>query len=145
MKTVEFELGGKKYTISERKRKANAKWRRLLEAELVKLSDLISGVPEIDVSSAKSLGDLVRMVAAKITGSVDIMAKLLIAYSPTLEADEERIDEDAYDSELLAAFTEVLSLAYPFGSLMKGMGGLIALGRAGNSPTTGSSSSQSMG
>ena len=45
------------------------------------------------------------MVLVAVTG-------LLADYAPDLPL------EDAYDSEILEAFTEVLGLAYPFGSIL---------------------------
>ena len=47
----------------------------------------------------------------------DLLIDLLFAYSTELAAEREDILDAAYDSELITAFTGVLSMAYPFGSL----------------------------
>lgn len=128
MKTETVVIGDKQYTIKEAKRKANAKWRLLFQTQFTEVADLIEGLPSTELTPT-AVGDLIRQITAKVGGSVDMLAELVFAYSPELAADRETIEEEAYDSEIMAAFTAVLKLAYPFGSVVETLSGLAALGR----------------
>jgi hypothetical protein len=66
----------------------------------------------------QSLANVVRSVSGLLLTSIDTVKDLLASYAPSLPL------EDAYDSEIMDAFTEVLGLAYPFGSLLKKVRGL---------------------
>lgn len=143
MRTEIVEIGGKSYTINEAKRKANAKWRQSFQVQFTEVADLIEGLPGTEMTS-QAIGQLIRQITSKIGGSVDEMAALVFAYSPELAADKETIEEEAYDSEIMAAFTAVLKLAYPFGSLIEMVSGLSSLGQ-GTKETSLNSSSASTG
>lgn len=140
MKSETVTIGEKPYTIREAKRKANAKWRQRFQAEFVEIAALIEGLPKTDLT-ADAIGGLLNQIVAKVGGSVDILAELVFAYSPELAADRETIEEEAYDSEIMAAFTAVLKLAYPFGSVIETLSSLAELGRKGKSTSPNSSSS----
>ncbi|MCB8988081.1 MAG: hypothetical protein H6661_10080 [Ardenticatenaceae bacterium] len=128
MKTADVVIGEKTYTIREAKRKANAKWRQRFQAEFTDVAALIEGLPKTDLT-AEALGGLLHQIVAKVGGSVDTLAVLVFDYSPELAADQQTIEEEAYDSEIMAAFTAVLKLAYPFGAVLEALSGLVALGR----------------
>lgn len=138
MKTAVVTIAGKPYTIREPKRKANAKWRQRFQAEFSDVAALIEGLPRTEMTP-EALGGLLHQIIAKVGGSVDTLAVLVFAYAPELAADQETIEEEAYDSEIMAAFTAVLKLAYPFGSVVEAVNGLVALGRT-DRPTSPSSS-----
>jgi hypothetical protein len=57
-------------------------------------------------------------VSGLLLNSIDNVKVLLASYAPDLPLD------DAYDSEIMDAFGEVLTLAFPFGSLIKRVRGL---------------------
>lgn len=139
MRTETVQIGDKQYTIREKKRKANAKWRQAFQAQFTEVADLIEGLPTIDLTPT-AIGELLRQITTKVGGSVDKMAELVFNYSPELNKDREVIEEEAYDSDIMAAFTAVLKLAYPFGSLVEMLSGLSSLGREA-SPTSPNSSS----
>ena len=128
MKTETVTIGQKTYTIREAKRQANASWRLRFQAEFVEVAALLEELPQTDLT-AVALGGLLWQIVAKVGGSVDVLAELVFAYAPELAADRETIEEEAYDSEVMAAFTAVLKLAYPFGSVVETVSGLAALGR----------------
>jgi len=128
MKTETVEIGGKTYTIHEAKRKANAKWRQRFQAEFVDIAALIESLPGAELTP-ETVSTIIRQIVDKVGGSVDTLAELVFSYSPELEADREFVEEEAYDSEIMAAFTAVLKLAYPFGSALEALNSLAALGR----------------
>lgn len=138
MKTAVVTIGEKSYTVREAKRKASAKWRQAFQAEFTDVANLIEGLPRTEMTP-EALGGLLHQIVGKVGGSVDILAELVFDYSPELAADRETIEEEAYDSEIMAAFTAVLKLAYPFGSVLETMNGLVALGQKAK-PTLPSSS-----
>ena len=114
-KTVEITLNEATHTIRELRSRENAAWRRRLEEPFKELAGALEGAPGTDLTDLQSIAQLVRAVGGMLLQSIDTVKMLLIAYAPGLQAN---IDE-AYDSEILDAFTEVLGLAYPFGGLIR--------------------------
>lgn len=135
-------LGGRQYQVAELRSRPNAAWRARLQVPFESLVAKLQAAEATDLSDAQGLADLVRSVSGTLLGSVDILTGLLFCYSPELAADRERIEAEAYDSELLEAFVAVLGLAYPFGDVAAKIGGLAALGRK-RPPTSPSSPSAS--
>jgi len=123
MKTVTVTLNGQEYQVEELRSRANREWRARLESHFSEVTDALKHAPNTDVTDAQALSNLVTAVSGKLLQSVDILAGLLHDYAPALPLD------DAYDSEILAAFTEVLKLAYPFGEMLSQFKG--ALGSVG--------------
>ena len=111
-KSVTVTLDGKEYTITEKRSRDNAAWRKKLEGPFQDLAGLLESAPGADLTDGQSLANLVRSVSGMLLGSIDTVTQLLAEYDPALPL------LDAYDSEILEAFTEVLGLAYPFGSLL---------------------------
>lgn len=117
MRSAIVTLGGVQYTINELPSRRAAQWRQSMQIKLGDVSALIESAPETDISSGVALANLVRDVGSTLIGSTDTLVELLFAYAPAMAADRERIENECYDSELIAAFVEVVKLAYPFGQL----------------------------
>jgi len=115
MKTVTITLNGTEYQVEELRSRANAAWRAQLEAHFEELAQALDGMGTLELTDGAALGNLVRTVSGKLLRSVTLVGDLVGAYAPQLE--EAR--EEAYDSELLDAFTQILSLAYPFGVILE--------------------------
>ena len=111
-KSVKVFLDGKEYTITEKRSRDNAAWRVKLEVPFQDLAGLLESAPGADLTDGQSLANLVRSVSGMLLGSIETVTGLLAEYDPSLPLD------DAYDSEILDAFSAVLGLAYPFGSLL---------------------------
>ena len=111
-KTVKVFLDGTEYTITEKRSRDNAAWRKSLEGPFQDLAGLLESAPGTDLTDGQSLANLVRSVSGMLLGSIETVTGLLAEYAPDLPL------LDAYDSEILEAFTEVLGLAYPFGSIL---------------------------
>ena len=123
MKSVEITLGGKQYTVAELPLRKNAAWRQKV-GELV---GTVAGQVEAtqnDLNSTADLIGVVNQVRSVLVTAPDALTALLFDYSPTLAADRERIEGEVYESELLAAFVEVLKLAFPFGEILSWANGL---------------------
>ena len=117
-KTVTVILDEKEYTITEKRSRENAKWRRELGGPFAQLVDLLEAGPDVELTDMQSLANVVRSVSGLLLTSIDTVKALLASYAPDLPLDE------AYDSEIMEAFTEVLGLAFPFGSVVNRIRGL---------------------
>lgn len=129
MEKTTVSLGGQESTVVELKRKANSAWRQRLQAEFADIAQLIGDLSNIKIEDGEALKNVMVTVTSRVSSSLDTALELVIAYSPTLENDQERIVEEAYDSEILQAFIAILGLAYPFGSALSTISGLVALGQ----------------
>lgn len=124
MKFVNVTLGGQSYTVNEQPRKKNAAWREKFQADFVEVADALAGAAETDISDSSNIAELVRGLMGQINGAVDKLLPLLGEYAPNIAADMPRIEEEAFESELIDAFIEVLALAYPFGRALQAIGSL---------------------
>lgn len=118
-KTATVTLDGTEYTITELRPKANAAWRARLREPFSELAALLESGPDTEITDLASLANVVRSVSGLLFESIDTLTALLAEYAPDLPLD------DAYESEQLEAFTEVLSLAFPFGALAARIRGLL--------------------
>jgi len=127
MRTVKVTLGGTTHTVQELRSRENAAWRQELESHFEDLAQLLDDAPGLDLTDGQALAGLVRSVSGKLLRSVDVIRELVLAYAPDLEG---ALDE-AYDSEMLDAFTKILGLAYPFGSVLESLLKVAELGSPG--------------
>jgi hypothetical protein len=118
MKSVVIVLGEKKYTIEELARRKNAAWRERLEETLKPLVEILQAAPNVNIQNLDDVSALVSNASGLLLGSIDRIVEALLAYSPQLERDSEWIGENCYDSEIVEAFTKILTLAFPFDSLV---------------------------
>lgn len=131
METKEITLGGVTYTIQELPRRKNAAWREQLRQDLAPVAGFLERVPTLEVNTGAEAADLIRGLLAGVNGALDRALELILAYSPALLEDRERIEAEAHDSEIVGALLPILELAYPFGTLAQGwdLQRLIALGQ----------------
>lgn len=111
-------LGGQQYTIEQRSMKQNLAFRDKVTDPIQKIAVLLTSWKDIEISNGGDILALIGVVKDVLLGSMDIVIGALFSYSPTLEADRERIENEAYDDEAIAAFGEVLKLAYPLDQLV---------------------------
>ena len=112
MQKVTVVLDEREYVIEEKRSRANRKWREQLEGAFAGLAGALEDAPETDVADGQALAGLVQRVSGTLLHSVETLTELVVAYAPELPLD------NAYDSEVLDAFTAILGLAYPFGSMV---------------------------
>lgn len=118
MRSVTVKLADREYIVNELKARQNQEWRALLKGKFTDIADLINSAPKTELTS-DSISILIRSMSTAIMDSVDDVRGLLLAYSSKLDDDHEYIEENAYDSEIMTAFVEVLTLAFPFGGLFR--------------------------
>ena len=131
-------LGEKEYTITEAGHRRAKGWKKAfmdrfyqpLQAQLVDLNAL-----DLDSLSLGDLPTLSPFVETLLTDTVDVVAELVISYSPVLEEDRDAILEAASDRQIIAAFWEVLKLANPLSvEALAQLSGLAKIGTLPNSP-----------
>ena len=127
-KSVTVTLAGREYVVAELPFRANVEWRKRLTGMAEDLTTLLEA-PGLEFTPA-TIGAILRQVADLLLRAPDMLVEMLYAYSPEIAADAERIGSEAYESELLGAFIEVLKLGYPFGSQLQSLAGLL-IGSAG--------------
>jgi hypothetical protein len=119
MHSVTVRLNGQEHVITELRSRANAAWRKKLEVPFQDLAKTLEQAPSVELTDSQALAHLVRTVGMTLLDSMETVQNLLVEYAPDLRAD---VDE-AYDSEIVEAFTAVLGLAYPFGSVLSRLQG----------------------
>lgn len=129
-------IGGRTYKVTERPARKNAEWRAELAAAFGPLARVLEQVPQmLDVELTRGemprLAELVQAAGGALLAAPDELRRLLYLYAPQIGQDAEALEEAAYDSEYLAAFTAVLQLAYPFGSYLRVLRQVIQSGSAG--------------
>ena len=130
MNQIEVELGNKTYTVKELPTRKNEAWREGLEGILDPLIGVLAGVADIEVDAA-NLGELIpsaKVVAQVAMKSPETVRDLVLSYSPALESDRDRLLDEAYDSEFVGAFTQIIGLAYPFGGMVQAVRRISAAG-----------------
>ena len=125
-KSIKVLLNDQEYTITEKRSRENAEWRKELGGPFSQLVDLLEMGPDVELNDLQSLANVVRSVSGLLLNSVDTIKGLLASYAEMPDLD------NAYDSEIVEAFTGVLALAYPFGSLLTKIRGLSARQTAQN-------------
>lgn len=123
MRSVTVVLEGQEFEVTELRRRDSREWRERLEAEFGELSDAIQGAPDVELTDAQALGNLIRSVMGRVLRAPDIVADFLVDYAPNLKD----AVEDGYDSEIIEAFIQVVGLAYPFGSAVQRLATQIGL------------------
>lgn len=124
-------LGGQAYTIEELPARRNAAWRKQLEARLSPILGIIEQAGAgLELRTNEDLMKVAGQVGQLLVTAPDLLIELLFAYSSDLASQQETILDTAYDSELITAFTAVLGMAYPFGSLAR----LISLANGSTKP-----------
>ena len=115
MRKVKVTLNGQEYEIKELRSRANAVWRQSLRKPFDELAEALETGLDIELTDASGIGSIIAKAADLIVGSIDKLIILLLEYAPELE----EAAKEAYDSELIEAFSAVLSLAYPFGAVLR--------------------------
>lgn len=108
-------LGEQEYTVCAPGFVRAKVWKKRLLTEVKPLFDQLSAAPDIQFDSPADLLKLLPLADKLLIDGVDTMLELLLAFSPVLEEARAYIEENASDKQIVAAFTDVVSLADPFG------------------------------
>jgi hypothetical protein len=129
VRTITVSLAGREYSIRQLPIKANRAWREKFEDPIQRLVGSFRDALHLtsqEFPDGKGLllgvgGFLathIEDVTQILLGSFELVEEAVFAYAPEIAADRERLEEEAFDDEMIAAFLKVVQLAYPFGQLM---------------------------
>lgn len=124
MRTVTITLGGVDYTIRQLPMRAEAEWRKRLQAQLEPLLSMMSGYQELSFDGPADFVAFLRTLTPMLMNAPDIMLEMLYAYAPELARQADAIETGSYSEEVMEAFLEVLPLAYPFGAALERLSAL---------------------
>lgn len=128
MRSETITLGGNQYVVTELPTKKNSAFRADVNQAFEPLAKALEAGPKlfarfdgadtvIDAPLANTVAQLVQGAGGVLLNSPDKLRELVYDYSDAIAIDAEQLEEVAYDSEYLTAFTKILGLAYPFGSV----------------------------
>lgn len=117
MRTERVTLGGREYMMAELPLRKNAAWRQQLGAELEQWGNLLGQTNEVDLNNLSGVLPVLRRAGDMVLQSPERIAELVFAYCSDIAADRETILDNAYESELVEAFSACVKLAFPFGKL----------------------------
>lgn len=144
MEKIEITLAGQTYLVGKLPYGRSKQWRekhgKVVEELLAGLSDfmpLLEQLENIDDWKQLPLPELLGIVVNRF----DVVSKLLLDapdlafealcdYSEEIKKDKERIEEEAFDDELVGGFLEVLKIIYPLATMLVDLAGGEATGRA---------------
>lgn len=112
-----ISLGGTTYPVEQLRMADNKAWRTKLSTPFAQITGILQNYQDLEINNAGDIAAVVQLVSDVVLGSVDTVIELLFEYSPVLAEDRARIEAEAYDDEAIAAFAQVLELAFPFGAL----------------------------
>ena len=118
-------LGGQKYDLVPLPIKASRAWRAKVKAPLEQIIHTVAGMPDVSLESlelAAILG-LVQHIFCTVADAPDILLAWLYEYAPNIAADQERIENEAFDAEVADAFAAVVKQVYPLARLASALGG----------------------
>lgn len=130
-KTVKVHLGGREYVLTEKVMGVTQKWReqlrkssvmlifQSLDSAVASVIDVVDGgIDNLEAGQVISIARVLPIIVNGLSNSIDDVLDLLFDYSPELKADKKWLEGNAYDSEAIAVFIEVLKLNFPIGALL---------------------------
>jgi hypothetical protein len=111
IKTVTVKLGEREYIITEAGFMRAKKWKSLLMGELKPLFDELNGAQNISFDTPSDLLKIAPFIERIFLQAIDTIFDLLLVYAPSIETDKEYIENHATDTQIFAAFQEVIKLA----------------------------------
>lgn len=111
-------LAGQDYEVAQLPMKGNKEWRDRLTEPVDKIVALLQNYRDIEINTGADIAGLFLVVKDILLGGMDLLLDALFDYAPALAADRERIENEAYDDEAIAALGGVIGLAYPLDRLL---------------------------
>ena len=121
-RSTTIKLGDEDAELHQRRTRESSAWRKSLEAparDVIGRFTKIIDWQSVDLANGEGVSALASAAIPLLTDSLDTIRELVAGYAPELT---DRLD-DAYDDEVIAAFVEVLRLAFP----LTGLAGTVGL------------------
>jgi hypothetical protein len=109
-------IGGVDYEIRPKNIRQSRAWREQFQAVIAPIITALR-VQEVKLNDLNAFADIFEAVRAQIIGAPEILFDMVCSYCPDIEADRERIENEAFDDEIVRAFVAVLKVVFPLGSL----------------------------
>lgn len=120
---VTVRFAEREFTIKPLTLRHSRAWRQAFKAQADPLLGIVAQAGEIELSQSAEMVPLLGQFGPLLIESVDILADLFFQYARLGEVDRDWIEDNGTDDELVAAFMEVLKLAYPFGQVTRLLSG----------------------
>jgi hypothetical protein len=117
LKTV--MIGGKEYSFQPLPVKQAQAWRELLKVPFTQINASLTQVDQVQLENVANVASVVEQFSGTLINSIGTVLDLLCAYAPEIRDDRERIENEAFDYEVVDAFAEVLKQIFPFGNLLR--------------------------
>lgn len=122
MNSISVTLGGKEYKIDQLPIRKSRAWREEFKTPISQILTGVEAAPGV-LESKDVKGMVALMVVAKdvLLNSLDTVLDMLCKYAPAVATDRERIENEAFDDEVIQAFVKILELVFPFGEVGKAL------------------------
>ncbi len=142
-------MGGREYFVTEKFSGLTERWRKTLRESAVfitlqSIDNVVALVGQVveeneekfNIASLTSLAGFLPGILNSLANSMDDIKLLTFDYVPEMKEDAAWIGENVYDTEIVAAFVEVLKINFPILAALELLRGLKAPGTSTNLPTT---------
>ena len=132
MKTIEVTVAERDYIITPLPIRKNREWRKQFDEPINDAANLLTEIgsyADTEFEDGKAMvGQIGKAISGSLSpiihhllGSADTITEAVFDYSPAMQEDREYIEENGFDTEIVAAFLAILSLAFPFGQAIRGL------------------------
>jgi hypothetical protein len=121
LKTVSFWLGGaaddepREYVIGPAPHFRAKEWRKWLVTEVKPVLNEAFGAFTVEFEKSEDLAKLLPLVDSLLNSVPELVYEAVVTFHPSLEKEKVWIGENASDEQIVAAFSEILRVADPFG------------------------------
>ncbi|MBX0328705.1 hypothetical protein K2Z83_13565 [Oscillochloris sp. ZM17-4] len=122
MRTITVTLAEKQFEIPVAPIKRAREWRKQLKQPLGDLLGMISTDISVELDKVEDLIALANRFIPILLDAPDTILGLILAYAPALKAQQDFLEENAYDDELVSAFLAILKAAFPLDRLTSLLG-----------------------
>jgi hypothetical protein len=124
MNPIVIPIAGRDYNVKPLTIRKSREWRESFEHKFDGLVTVLTTFSTIEVNNLSGVGEVIATLKSTLINSVDTVLDLVCAYAPEIDQDRERIENEAYDAEIVEAFGSILGLVFPLGKLTRVVNGL---------------------
>jgi hypothetical protein len=121
----QITLGNQKYDLRPLPINQSRAWRAKVKAPLEQIIHTVAGLPEVELSALEltAILGLIQHVFSTVADAPDLLLTWLYEYAPNIAEDKERIENEAFDTEVAEAFAAIVKQVYPLARLASALGG----------------------
>lgn len=118
MKTITVKIAEKQYVIAPKSIIESRQWREKLAYPLNGLAEIFEDANNIKLDNPQDLKRVFDLFMGSIASAPDLIFNLVCDYAPEIAKDRDHVEQNGFDEEIMEAFKGVLTLVYPFGTLV---------------------------